>query len=659
MFFISVAETLAEEWKQGATIQIESINKLMDDLNFLIKTLGGDESGKEILQQLGLAIGASELKGVDREQKVTLCVLLPIPKVPSELSSAVPAVVGVIPLTQLTGTDYLSAVEEQWGKPERIGNILKYPLGRGTTVCWGLALKIANGKCFLGTNADAVEYAVSNAGTSTEIDNALNNIQGSPKICIDMATCLPYIQAWISSFTNEIDKVATTLPDPSSAPMLLTQVKTVMDIISQCKRIKLGIAVKPNYIEILSGTDFIPGSKLEHQIGNLKSVPMIYLRAIPEDACLAYACSDNTILYEYTKPYYETLSKMKQDGTMPIWGQFSQVMRGLSEFYTGGYASGLVSDKNGRGIGYITISASKEPDKIKKVISETIKRYSDAVQTGTASKSDSQLSPMLMVKSMALRKHADVEIMPFTYSLTFPEGADASAMGFLCEFFRELKSEIAFWDNNNLISVIGTSELTDKFIDRVKGGGGAKLTDSSVFKSLFPQFKGDVVAAYYVSPVRLIKTILNSLPSINPMLMSQLPVTQSGIAGYSIVKDKSLLKCTRIDVNELKALKDVVPVAFMIATQASLKHATKYGKRTVDEPKAGRTRACMNNLRLVDSAKEQVAIEKHLIVGDKIDINSLQEYLPGKKFPVCPAGGVYSVNVIGTNPRCSVHGELR
>ncbi len=71
-------------------------------------------------------------------------------------------------------------------------------------------------------------------------------------------------------------------------------------------------------------------------------------------------------------------------------------------------------------------------------------------------------------------------------------------------------------------------------------------------------------------------------------------------------------------------------------------------------------RICRENLLKIDSAKEQWALEKNLTNGttlpedwlDNPAIVSEQGYL--KKKPVCPAGGTYRINPIGTAPECSI-----
>jgi len=68
--------------------------------------------------------------------------------------------------------------------------------------------------------------------------------------------------------------------------------------------------------------------------------------------------------------------------------------------------------------------------------------------------------------------------------------------------------------------------------------------------------------------------------------------------------------------------------------------------------------ACINNLRMIDAAKEQWALENKKTVGTPVVITEVNAYLPNGATPICPAGGVYAYNVLGTPPTCSLGEKL-
>jgi prepilin-type N-terminal cleavage/methylation domain-containing protein len=71
--------------------------------------------------------------------------------------------------------------------------------------------------------------------------------------------------------------------------------------------------------------------------------------------------------------------------------------------------------------------------------------------------------------------------------------------------------------------------------------------------------------------------------------------------------------------------------------------------------------ACINNLRQIDSGKEQAALELRWTNGTAVVISNVNNYIKGlagtTNMPTCPAGGSYTYNAIGSNPICNVTGH--
>lgn len=70
-----------------------------------------------------------------------------------------------------------------------------------------------------------------------------------------------------------------------------------------------------------------------------------------------------------------------------------------------------------------------------------------------------------------------------------------------------------------------------------------------------------------------------------------------------------------------------------------------------------RSSICINNLRLIDAAKEQYAIENNAAVGAATTSNDCLPYLKNSAFPSCPGTAVaYTTNTVGTYPTCALAG---
>src|SRR4051812_23329769 len=67
--------------------------------------------------------------------------------------------------------------------------------------------------------------------------------------------------------------------------------------------------------------------------------------------------------------------------------------------------------------------------------------------------------------------------------------------------------------------------------------------------------------------------------------------------------------------------------------------------------------ACINNLRQIDGAKEQWALETKQAAGTAVNAAAeaeINKYIKGNAMPKCPASGVYAYNAVDTPPSCSL-----
>jgi prepilin-type N-terminal cleavage/methylation domain-containing protein len=74
--------------------------------------------------------------------------------------------------------------------------------------------------------------------------------------------------------------------------------------------------------------------------------------------------------------------------------------------------------------------------------------------------------------------------------------------------------------------------------------------------------------------------------------------------------------------------------------------------------------ACINNLRQIDAACSQMALEKGETTGTAItmgtDLTPYIKLTPQNTIPGCPAGGSYTVGTVGANPQvtCSLSSNV-
>jgi len=66
---------------------------------------------------------------------------------------------------------------------------------------------------------------------------------------------------------------------------------------------------------------------------------------------------------------------------------------------------------------------------------------------------------------------------------------------------------------------------------------------------------------------------------------------------------------------------------------------------------------CINNLRQIDGAKQQWALENKQPAEAVPLAHQIAPYLPGQTVPACPSGGVYTLGNLETTPTCSIPGH--
>lgn len=71
--------------------------------------------------------------------------------------------------------------------------------------------------------------------------------------------------------------------------------------------------------------------------------------------------------------------------------------------------------------------------------------------------------------------------------------------------------------------------------------------------------------------------------------------------------------------------------------------------------------ACINNLRQIDAAKQQWALEKNKTADAIPTVQDIAPYIKldaNGNIPGCPSGGTYSINAVGELPSCSIAGHV-
>ena len=69
------------------------------------------------------------------------------------------------------------------------------------------------------------------------------------------------------------------------------------------------------------------------------------------------------------------------------------------------------------------------------------------------------------------------------------------------------------------------------------------------------------------------------------------------------------------------------------------------------------TNACINNLRQIDGAKQQWALENKKSDTDTPTEAEVQVYIKNETMPTCPSTGTYTVGAVNADPTCSLSAD--
>ena len=200
--------------------------------------------------------------------------------------------------------------------------------------------------------------------------------------------------------------------------------------------------------------------------------------------------------------------------------------------------------------------------------------------------------------------------------------------------------------------------LTDAITAFDAGGG---LVDSADFKKTFQSLPMVNNGIAYLSP-RFMKALMD----LQALALSQPGQDSTGVSavlrqllgGGADVQSAFVIQnlADGVQVNGISSAGGKEVVGSMMVAPVGLVAAIAIPS-FVKARTVSKQNACINNLRQVDSAKEQWAMEMGKAEGDPVSIPGISAYIKGNKLPVCPQGGTYQVNPIGKNPVCSMSGH--
>jgi chromosome segregation ATPase len=87
--------------------------------------------------------------------------------------------------------------------------------------------------------------------------------------------------------------------------------------------------------------------------------------------------------------------------------------------------------------------------------------------------------------------------------------------------------------------------------------------------------------------------------------------------------------------------------------QAQAAFRQRYGLAPATDEQSKAT-GCMSNLRQIDGAKQQWALENRKTATALASAQDLARYLPNNTMPNCPGGGAYTINTVSAPAVCTI-----
>ena len=201
--------------------------------------------------------------------------------------------------------------------------------------------------------------------------------------------------------------------------------------------------------------------------------------------------------------------------------------------------------------------------------------------------------------------------------------------------------------------LIATTKETLQHALNAKANKSGMVT-TELYKKLLPELPVKVSSIQFISP-RLMRTYFDVMvqASDNFDIIDSLLVaykkTLSG--GYSVKMPNGIYSKSYNNETGAKPSELIVTAYVGLFAAIGIPSFEKARKNV-------KANACINNLRIIEAAKQQWQLSNEKGENETPEEKDLTPYFTGGKMLKCPAGGVYTINPNNQHPSCSIHGHL-
>ncbi|MCE9614667.1 MAG: hypothetical protein K8T26_10355 [Lentisphaerae bacterium] len=541
------------------TVEIRGISALIGDVNRLAMAMQLGPQGALLMPTLDRALGGGGFSGIDTNGVVCAYVFGRDPEATPTLNKPV---VVALP-THDNGHAFMDGLTNRFERGASDGGVVRFSQ-RSSEMSPRSDLHVGTegGFAILGENRALVDDVMRRIGSGQLQPGARIDVPGT----LAMSVNLPAIGIMLQ---NTLGKTADSMPaapgaGPNRADILKTEGNVLKAFIDQIETFEIGLGTDSRSVVMQTRSVAKADTVVGRVYQDTRPPRRDFLSVLPDGLLLAQVGHMGAV-DEFLDMYSGMLTQImgslggETQGLSELMRQSMGEMRGLA---TGDYAMGVWAKHNPSGVGYVYYLGVKDPARAKTVFDRYAERF--------AATNSAVAGMQFRAERGASREHNGVPISAYRYLLTLgPDAQDAplGAPSFLSQWTNMLY-EVAF-AGDVCVLTMGDQGQMDAALDRLQAPGGSIL-DSKMFQGLFPSepAAGQAVQVANLSLVEYAKMILGMLPGVNTQMLEMFPATQSGLSGYAIAEGLSQRGVVKIGMDEIVALKSMVPFVMMSAMSA-------------------------------------------------------------------------------------------
>ena len=299
---IAVLPCLAVD-RPGITIEIQSVNKLVADVNCIAAGAGLPSQSSNLVSELSSLISTPKLAGIDTNSPVRIYVYLPAPFSESkdELHPAVPSSVIVFSLLA-DPKAFLDAYAKSFATSEQLKDVLHFSGVKGMPGASSREsfVKLVGKQAVIGEKEDQVRMIADMMAKGPIADAALQSVKGTVRLSIDVPACVPFMDKTADTITQRTDAMPTSQAGNkgvNSLKVARTEITMLMKMARQVRTFALGIGADTKNLEIATYVSAVPGTKLDGIIKKLQPVSDRYSSLLPDNS-LAYMAGNGGQVFD-------------------------------------------------------------------------------------------------------------------------------------------------------------------------------------------------------------------------------------------------------------------------------------------------------------------------------------------------------------------------